>query len=24
MLKAWKLLGFQESDARDPFPTRRK
>jgi 23S rRNA pseudouridine955/2504/2580 synthase len=24
MLKAWKLLGFQENDARDPFPMRRK
>ncbi|MBV9570191.1 MAG: RluA family pseudouridine synthase [Alphaproteobacteria bacterium] len=22
--KAWKLLGFQESDARDPFPSKRK
>lgn len=22
--KAWKLLGFEESDARDPFPSRRK
>jgi 23S rRNA pseudouridine955/2504/2580 synthase len=24
MLKAWKLLGFQENDARDPFPMRHK
>ena len=24
MQKAWKLLGFQESEARDPFPSRRK
>jgi 23S rRNA pseudouridine955/2504/2580 synthase len=24
MQKAWKLLGFQASDARDPFPSRRK
>ncbi len=24
MQKAWKLLGFQETDARDPFPSRRK
>ncbi|HEY1638766.1 MAG TPA: pseudouridine synthase, partial [Rhizomicrobium sp.] len=24
MQKAWKLLGFTESDARDPFPPRRK
>ena len=23
MLKAWKLLGFAESEARDPFPSRR-
>jgi 23S rRNA pseudouridine955/2504/2580 synthase len=24
MQKAWKLLGFHESEARDPFPSRRK
>jgi len=24
MQKAWKLLGFHESEARDPFPPRRK
>jgi 23S rRNA pseudouridine955/2504/2580 synthase len=24
MQKAWKLLGFAESEARDPFPSRRK
>jgi len=24
MQKAWKLLGFEESEARNPFPSRRK
>jgi len=24
MLRAWKLLGFRENDARDPFPARHK
>ena len=24
MQKAWKLLGFHESEARDPFPSRKK